>query len=127
MVLARLWLALAGLNGAIGVAAGAHGWHALGGDAMFAIASTYQLVHAAALVGVAWLAARGGGRPGWPATVAGACFALGIVLFTGTLYALVLLGVVLVPGAAPVGGLLLIAGWLALVWAAVTFRPSSGG
>ncbi len=124
MVLARLWLALAGLNGAIGVAAGAHGWHALGGDAMFAIASTYQLVHAAALVGVAWLAARGGGPS---STVAGTCFALGIVLFSGTLYALVLLDVVLVPGAAPVGGFLLIAGWLALVWAGVTCRPSSGG
>ncbi len=107
----------------MGVAAGAYGWHALGGDAMFEIASTYQLVHATALVGVAWLAARGSGLS---STVAGICFALGLLLFSGTLYGLVLFAAVL-EGAAPVGGGLLIAGWLALVWAAVTLKPSSGG
>lgn len=123
-MLTRLWLILAGINGGVGVAAGAYGWHALGGDPMFAIASTYQLVHAAALLGVAWLA---DGRAPRAATVAGIGFAAGLLLFSGSLYALTLLGDVPVKGAAPVGGVLLIAGWLALVWAAVTLTRRRDG
>jgi uncharacterized membrane protein YgdD (TMEM256/DUF423 family) len=108
------WLVLAGLNGAIGVAAGAYGWHALGGNDIFALGVLYQLVHVPALLAVSWLASVLSGRAALVVRVAGSAFALGIVLFSGSLYALVLVGGVPVAGAAPVGGFLLMLGWLAL-------------
>ena len=121
----RIWLILAGLNGFLAVGAGAYGWHWLAADEgarqMFMLASTYQMVHAAALLGTAWAADR---LPGSQAVkVAGLGFTSGIVLFCGTLYYFGPTGDVLIPGAAPVGGFLLMAGWLALVWAAVRAKP----
>ncbi len=117
-----LWLFLGTLNGLVAVAAGAYGWHSLGGDEgarkMFEIAVQYQMVHALALVAVAWLATRFDGRWRLPVHVAGAGFTLGIVLFSGTLYAFGLTGTVPVEGAAPFGGFLLMVGWGALMWIA---------
>ncbi|TVR79484.1 MAG: DUF423 domain-containing protein [Rhodospirillales bacterium] len=110
-----LWLILGGLNGLIAVAAGAYGWHGLGGDPMFMMAADYQLAHALALTGVAWLASVATGPQGVLVHLAGAAFALGILLFSGTLYALALTASVPVTGAAPLGGVLLMAGWLLLM------------
>jgi uncharacterized membrane protein YgdD (TMEM256/DUF423 family) len=78
--------------------------------------------HALALVAVAWLASTRSGRALVPVHVAGAAFTLGIILFSGTLYAFGLFALVPVEGAAPVGGALLIIGWLALMWIAVRSR-----
>ena len=121
-----VWLFFGGLNGLIAVAAGAYGWHALAGDdgarKMFEIAAQYQMAHALALVAVAWLASTRSGRALVPVHLAGAAFTLGIVLFSGTLYAFGLFAVVPVKGAAPVGGFLLMTGWLALMWIAVRRR-----
>lgn len=118
-----LWLFLGGLNGLVAVAAGAYGWHSLGGDdgarKMFEIAVQYQMGHALALLGVAWLATRLEGRRRIPVHLAGAGFTLGIILFSGTLYAFGLTGLVPVEGAAPIGGFLLMVGWGALMWVAV--------
>ncbi|MEO5336210.1 MAG: DUF423 domain-containing protein [Magnetospirillum sp. WYHS-4] len=111
----RLWLVLAGLNGACAVAMGAYSWHALGTDAnareMMSFAVTYQMWHALALLGIAALAGRGAGVL---VQVAGAMFLGGIVLFSGTLYVLGLTGRVLLPYAAPIGGGLMILAWLFL-------------
>jgi len=121
-----LWLFLGGLNGLLAVAAGAYGWHRLGGDEgarkMFEIGAQYQMGHALALLAVAWLATTRSGRALVPVHVAGAAFTLGIILFSGTLYAFGLFAVVPVEGAAPVGGALLMIGWLALMWIAVRGR-----
>lgn len=118
-----LWLFLGALNGLVAVAAGAYGWHALAGDdgarKMFEIGVQYQMGHALALVAVAWLATRLNGRRLIPVYVAGAGFTLGIILFSGTLYAFGLTGIVPVEGVAPTGGFLLMIGWLALMWIAV--------
>ena len=73
----------------------------------------YQMWHALALIGVAWLS----DDPGIPKGVIGAsgfCFLAGILLFCGSLYATATQGVSLFPMSAPAGGLLLIAGWVAL-------------
>jgi uncharacterized membrane protein YgdD (TMEM256/DUF423 family) len=117
-----LWLFLGALNGLAAVAAGAYGWHALAGDEgarkMFEIGVQYQMGHALALVAVAWLATRLEGRRRIPVHVAGAGFTLGVILFSGTLYAFGLTGVVPVEGAAPAGGFLLMIGWLAVMWIA---------
>lgn len=115
-------VALAGLNGVVAVGAAAYGRHAVGGDynrEMFAIASNYQIVHALALVAVAWLAVELKAR--WLSVTgfAAAAFLLGIVLFSGTLYLLALSDEVPLAGAAPMGGFLLMAGWLAMLWTGI--------
>ena len=119
----RVWLGLGALNGLIAVAAGAYGWHGLGGDdgarEMFEIAARYQMTHGLALLAVAWLAERRGATAA-AIVVAGVSFALGIVLFSGSIYAFVLMGALPVEGAAPVGGGMLMLGWAAIIWAALT-------
>ena len=123
----RLWLFVAGLNGLLAVMAGAYGGHRLeaadsGLRDIFMMAVQYHMWHALALLAVAWLASREEGKGAVAPRVAGGAFTLGIVLFPGSLYALGLGGSVLVPGAAPVGGGLLMIGWAALMVAALK-RP----
>jgi uncharacterized membrane protein YgdD (TMEM256/DUF423 family) len=120
----RLWLFVAGLNGLLAVMAGAYGSHNLeaadpGSRDVFMVAVQYHMWHALALLAVAWLAERRQGRGAIAPSVAGGAFTAGIVLFSGSLYALGLKGSVLVPGAAPVGGALLMIGWAALMVAAL--------
>lgn len=118
----RLWLSLGALNGLLSVAAGAYGRHGAldpAGREMFSIAAQYQIAHALALVGVAWLASRGPGRWFAPANIAGVAFATGIMLFSGSLYWFGMRGLVPIEGAAPTGGFLLMFGWLMLLWMAI--------
>lgn len=115
---ARPWLVIAGFFGLTALMAAAYGWHALGGDDFFDRGANIQLVHAVALTGVAWLAARFGGRL---PMVIGLCLALGTVLFSGSLYVLALTGDRLFPHSAPLGGYLLMAGWGLIAW--VGIRP----
>jgi uncharacterized membrane protein YgdD (TMEM256/DUF423 family) len=117
----RLFFALGAIFGALGVAAGAFGTHALRAHlapealAIFDTGARYQLVHALALFATAWAWTRWRCRA---IAVAGFCFAAGIVLFSGSLYALALFGVRAFGALAPVGGTLLIVGWVALAVAA---------
>ncbi len=114
---------LIGLAGASAVLLGAFGAHALRGvldvqgRELWHTAVNYHLWHALALV-----LAAGFGR-GRSRHVAIAAFAFGIVLFSGSLYALALgaprwCGVI-----TPFGGLAFVVGWLALGW---TLRTSNG-
>lgn len=86
--------------------------------AMLDSALAVQGWHAAALLAVAALSGRWGGAP---LRLAGAGLALGLVLFCGAVHLRALAGLSLGP-VAPAGGALLIAGWLALLAAAVTRR-----
>ena len=57
-----------------------------------------------------------------PSTVLGhsaLCFALGLLVFSGSLYVLALGGVRWLGAITPIGGLLLLAGWALLGWAAL--------
>lgn len=113
----QAWLVWAGVNGCMAVAAGAIGAHAVADPKAaewLEKAARYQMYHALALVGVAWLAAT---RPDWSVTAAGIAFLVGIALFSGTLYGLAS-GVLQSAGAAPAGGIALMIGWLLLVVAA---------
>lgn len=109
------------LNGAIAVAAGAFGAHLLGnrvpiGDAdLWQTATSYQLVHAAALVGIGWL--KGHVLPALLGAASWA-LALGVVLFCGSLYILALGGMAAIGFVTPIGGALLLLGWLLLAVAA---------
>jgi uncharacterized membrane protein YgdD (TMEM256/DUF423 family) len=110
------WLrVLVGLSGAMSVGAGAYGSHGMKGKdevyaKVFQTGSHYQLVHSALLA--ATPAICGGGSRA--TKVAGAFFASGIVLFSGSCYAVGILEDRSVGKAAPVGGFALIFGWISL-------------
>lgn len=120
----RLWLAIAGLAGLVSAAAGALAAHA-GMDPKAAellrTGALYGMVHAAALVAVIALAQGREPRRG-PATVAGWSFAAGIVLFSGSLFALAAGAGREIGWAAPVGGGALMLGWAALAVLALRRR-----
>jgi uncharacterized membrane protein YgdD (TMEM256/DUF423 family) len=111
-------LAVGAVLGLLGVAAGAFGAHALRGAVperdleIWQTAAHYQQLHAAVLVGVAAL-----GRGGLTKAlrVAAIAFVVGILIFAGTLDAIVLGGPRMLGAVTPIGGLCLMAGWAALV------------
>lgn len=117
----RRFFALGAVLAMIGVAAGAFGAHALKSRltldmlAVFEVGVRYQLVHALALLAVAWAIAR---WPGRAALYAGALFVAGIVLFSGSLYLLALTGERSLGAITPFGGVAFLAGWACLAWAA---------
>lgn len=121
----RPFLLLAAFFGMTGVALGAFAAHGLrsrlGTDylAVFQTGVQYQMIHALALFGVALLALH---RPGRLVTVAGGLFALGILLFSGSLYLLTLSGIVKLGIITPIGGTAFLAGWLCLGLAAWRLR-----
>ena len=75
----------------------------------FKTAAEYQMTHALALIVVGLLMRQVG--PGRALTVAGWSFLLGIVLFSGSLYVLVLSGVRAWGAVTPIGGVLFLIGW----------------
>ena len=122
----RVALAWAGILGATGVAAGAVGAHALraalaaaGTAGMWETAVRFHLVHACALVGLAgWM--RASAKPAdWRAAWAAWLWALGTVLFSGSLYPLALGGPHGLVYVTPFGGVALIAGWVLAASAAL--------
>jgi uncharacterized membrane protein YgdD (TMEM256/DUF423 family) len=105
---------LIGLAGASAVALGAFGAHALRdmldtrGAELWHTAVSYHFWHALALALATFaLPGRARGLASW-------CFALGIVVFCGTLYALALGAPRWVGAITPIGGVAFIVGWLAL-------------
>ena len=117
-------IALGALNAAIAVGAGAFAAHGLRDrlDAraleVFETAARYQMYHAFAII-LAGIVASAGATRG--AQTAGWIFQAGIVLFSGSLYALALTGVKGLGAVTPLGGLAFLAGWLWLAWTA--WRP----
>ena len=117
----RRFFALGAMLAMVGVAAGAFGAHALKSRltpdmlAVFEVGVRYQLVHALALLAVAWAMTR---WPGRAALYAGALFIAGIVLFSGSLYLLALTGERSLGAITPFGGVAFLAGWACLAWAA---------
>ena len=111
--------------GFIGVAAGAFGAHGLKGRlsaellATVEVAVRYQMYHALALLAAAWAVERFG--PG-PAVWSGWLFLVGTLIFSGSLYVLTLSGVRWLGAVTPLGGLLLMGGWLCLAWSALSGR-----
>ena len=127
---ARYWLMIGAVLGFLGVALGAFGAHGLErvfhswdlSPAEYAkrmqnweVAVRYQMYHALALLAVGLLAERKKSR--W-LTWAGGTFCLGVLVFSGCLYAYALTGVRVLGMIVPIGGVSLLAGWLALAVAA---------
>jgi uncharacterized membrane protein YgdD (TMEM256/DUF423 family) len=115
----RTFFALGALLAGLAVAAGAFGAHGLRDRlapdmlAVFETAARYQMYHALALLAVAWATTR---WPGGSAALAGWLFVAGIVVFSGSLYALSLSGVRWLGAITPFGGLAFLAGWGVLAW-----------
>lgn len=122
------WLTTAGFVLAlVAVAAGAFGAHGLEGRrpeellSVFETAVRYQMYHAVGLVAVGLAAAR------WPDPLwvpAGWLFVAGIVVFSGSLYALALTGLRWLGAITPVGGLAFLAGWA--LCAVAAWRAAGG-
>lgn len=112
-------LMVAGIAGAAAVALGAFGAHALRGVlderalATWHVAVEYQFWHVLALLAVGMLARSCASRA---LRVAAFAFALGLVLFCASLYALALGAPRVVGAITPFGGVAFIVGWLALAW-----------
>jgi uncharacterized membrane protein YgdD (TMEM256/DUF423 family) len=128
MPTARFTLTVGALLAASGVILGAFGAHvlesAIGGWALEAVeqakrletwetAVRYQMYHALALL-VSGLVLRDTTcrKP----AVAAICFLLGTTIFSGCLYGYTLTGIRILGAIVPIGGLLLICGWLLLAW-----------
>ncbi|MCS3628081.1 DUF423 domain-containing protein [Salinibacter ruber] len=119
----RLFVGFGAIAALIGVALGAFGAHGLEGRVSpervetFRTGVAYQMYHALALLVVGWAAAQGWGPSlHW----AGYCFVTGIVIFSGSLYVLVLSDTGWLGAITPLGGVAFIAGWALLAWAAFT-------
>ena len=84
--------------------------------AVFETAARYQIIHALALLAAAWALTQF--HPGF-ARAAGGFFISGAVIFSGSLYILSLSGVKAWGAVTPLGGLLLLAGWLTLMLSAL--------
>lgn len=116
---ARLFLVAGAISAGLGVAAGAFGAHALARAvtpdrlAAFETAARYQMVHALALLIVGLLVERSPIR--W-LRGAGWSFLAGTVLFSGSLYALVLADAPWLGPVTPLGGVAFMAGWGMLAW-----------
>lgn len=118
----RTFLLVGAVAAFLGVTLGAFGAHGLRGRlspemmAVFQTGVQYHMYHALALVLTSAIMGR---MSGWLIQTAGWCFAAGIVLFSGSLYLLAMTGVTILGAITPIGGLLFLAGWACLAFAAI--------
>jgi uncharacterized membrane protein YgdD (TMEM256/DUF423 family) len=123
----RIFLAIAAILAGLAVAAGAFASHALRDKLsdraleIFETASRYQMYHALALLLVAVLLAQVA-VPSTLLNTAGYAFLAGIVLFSGSLYALSLSGVKWLGAITPLGGVAFLIGWGCVAAAAWSFK-----
>lgn len=124
---AKPWVISAALLGATAVLLGAFGAHGL--KAVLSVehlvtwktASSYQLVHAVLLLAISfsvWIDLRS-------IRLACAVLFVGVLLFSGSLYVVLLSGFSNIAFITPVGGVLILAGWLLLAVAALRSKEYS--
>lgn len=108
---------VAAVLGVASVAAGAFGAHGLRETvtperlAAWQTAAHYGLVHSVAILALALYASATGRAIGLPAGL----FTAGVVLFSGSIFGLVLFELRVLGPVTPIGGLLLLAGWGSLL------------
>ncbi|BBB63462.1 membrane protein [Undibacterium sp. KW1] len=119
---ARSFIATAAILMFIGVAAGAFGAHGLkqmlSADmlAIWQTAVTYQMVHGLGMLALGIMLQQQDN-----ALLRKAAWAMlaGIIIFSGSLYALALTGIRILGAITPIGGVAFLAGWTMLAWAAI--------
>jgi uncharacterized membrane protein YgdD (TMEM256/DUF423 family) len=123
----RALFVASGIAGALAVVLGAFGAHALrdhfaslaDGETrrrLWETASHYHLMHALAVGIAGYLSSKTAAASA--ASIAGFCFLAGILLFSGSLYAMAVTGIRGLGAVTPFGGLAFIAGWSAVAIAA---------
>lgn len=118
----KTWLAMGSISMFLAVAAGAFGAHALKARLtpemreIYEVAVRYHVYHALAMLFVSVAAARPGGAI---FQIAGIAFLLGTVLFSGSLYVMAVTENKALGMITPLGGVLFLIGWLALLWSAI--------
>ncbi len=126
--MANLFLFLGGINAFLAVALGAFGAHALKSKLSekmlnaFETGVHYHLIHAIALIVIAILiksTSASSTLPIW----SGWLILSGIVLFSGSLYALSLSGITKLGIITPLGGIAFLAGWLIIAIYALSSKP----
>ncbi|MCB1666819.1 MAG: DUF423 domain-containing protein [Porticoccaceae bacterium] len=124
----KLLAIFTGISGFLGVALGAFGAHALRGHvepqllSVWQTAVQYQMFHVLALLAVLIMMAR---QPrANKLYLVGSLFSAGIIVFSGSLYVLVLTGIKQLGMITPIGGVLLLLGWLVFVFALVAFTDA---
>ena len=119
----RIFLIIGSIFGALSVALGAFASHALQNKLapkaldIWETGTKYQMYHALAIIAVALLLTRLETSPLF-LNVAGWAFITGIVLFSGSLYALSLSSVKILGAVTPLGGVAFLIGWSCLIAAA---------
>jgi len=125
----KCWVFLAAINGFLAVAAGAFGAHALKSRVsaemmtVFETGARYHMYHALALLAAGWMASA---APSSVANAAGWSFLIGMILFSGSLYALTFTGRHWLGAITPIGGTALLIGWLLLAAAALRLGRNAG-
>lgn len=121
--MSQFFLAAGAASGFLAVALGAFGAHALKSRlsadmlSVYETAVQYHFYHTLALLAVALLLANGVQQGLLKASAI--LFLLGLVLFSGSLYALALSGVKILGAITPIGGLCFLAAWACLFIAAL--------
>ena len=124
--MARLFWFFASVLGFLGVAGGAFGAHALkarlseSNMAIFQTGVQYHLIHTLALLWTALCMTR---TPHVGLVWAGWLLIAGVVVFSGSLYALAITNIRVLGAVTPLGGLAFLAAWACLAWAAVASPP----
>jgi uncharacterized membrane protein YgdD (TMEM256/DUF423 family) len=131
------WLAIGSALAGLAVVSGAFGAHGLkqhllqGADGslapmeIFETAARYHMYHALAVLFVGVVKAMD--RTSRWLDLAGWMFVLGILLFSGSLYALAISRVRWLGAITPLGGVCFLIGWGVLMWCSVRSRPASNG
>lgn len=119
----KITLLTGAILGMLGVALGAFGAHALknllsqnGRTETFELAVRYQFYHALAVLLIGVMMERFSGPIQWAPIL----LLLGVVFFSGSLYAYSLTNIKGFAMVTPIGGLFLLAGWAMLIYSIVT-------
>lgn len=126
----RILIATGALLGLLAVVGGTFAAHVLDKNldpksiSTFETAVRYHMYHALATLAAAWVYTR---WPGRLPLMAGWMFAIGVVLFSGSLYLLVGTGAKWLGMVAPIGGSAFIVGWLMLALAVILPTPQRTG
>ena len=124
----RFCIVMSSLFGSTGVAVGAFGAHALSHShperlATLKTAVQYQLLHAAALLVLSCIAQRPSptdplqwNRASRAVRTAALCMVAGTVFFSSSLLLVAIAGLTMAGAIAPIGGTLLIVGWISLAF-----------
>lgn len=126
----RFFIAIASILAALSVAGGAFASHALKTKIsdraleIFETGTRYQMYHALALLLVALLLTQIDSPSPKTLIASGISFILGIIIFSGSLYALSLSGIKWLGAITPIGGVAFLIGWACLTIAAINLKTN---